>query len=50
MLTKANLGNTGISFRGALIWNSILNDGINPDVSEAVSKKFRMKWLQIDTI
>ena len=29
-LVISDLGKTGIRFRGAVIWNSILNDGINP--------------------
>ena len=46
-LVKSDLGKTGIRFRGAVFWNSILNDGINHEVSEAVFKKFLKKWLQI---
>ena len=45
-LVKSDLGKTGIRLRGAVIWNSILNDGINPEVPEAVFKKFLKKWLQ----
>ena len=44
---KSDLGKkTDIRFRGAVIWNSILNDGIYPEVSEPVLKKFLKKWLQ----
>ena len=46
LLVKSDLGKTGIRFRGAVIWNSILNGGINPEVSETVFKKFLKKWLQ----
>ena len=40
---KSELGKTGVRYRGATIWNAILKDGINPDVSEAVFKKFLKK-------
>ena len=36
---KSELGKTGVRYRGAIIWNAILKDGINPDVLEAVFKK-----------
>ena len=36
---KSDLGKTGIRYRGAIVWNLILQDGTNPDVSEAVFKK-----------
>ena len=34
-----DLGKTGVRYRGAVIWNLILRDGTNTDVSEAVFKK-----------
>ena len=34
-----DLGKTGIRYREAVIWNLILRDGTNTDVSEAVFKK-----------
>ena len=41
------MGETSIRFsRGAVVWKSISNDGINLDVSEAVYKTFLKKWLQ----
>ena len=36
---KTDLGKTGIKYRGAVIWNIIVKDGINTDVSETVLKK-----------
>ena len=36
---KSDLGKTSISYRGPLIWNMIINTGINTDVSEAVFTK-----------
>ena len=45
-LVKSDLGKTGIRFRGAVIWNSVLNGGICPEVSEAVFKKILKKLLQ----
>ena len=40
---KSELGKTGVRYRSAIIWNAILKDGINPDVSEAVFKTFFQK-------
>ena len=36
---KSDLGKTGTRYRGAVVWNLILQDGTNTDVSEAVFKK-----------
>ena len=36
---KSDLGKTGIRYRGAVVWNLILQDGTNTDVSEAVFKE-----------
>ena len=36
---KSDLGKTGIRYRGVIVWNEILKDGVDPDVSEAVFKK-----------
>ena len=38
-----DLGKTGIRYRGAVIWNLIVRDGTNTDVSEAVLKKMLEK-------
>ena len=40
---KTDVGKTGIKYRGAVIWNTIVKDGINTDVSETVFKKFLKK-------
>ena len=40
---KIDLGKTGIKYRGAVIWNITVKDGINTDVSETVLKKFLKK-------
>ena len=42
-IVKTDLGKTGIKYRGAVIWNIVIKDGINIDVSEAVFKKFLRK-------
>ena len=42
-IVKTDRGKTGIKYRGAVIWNILIKDGINVDVSEAVSKKFLRK-------
>ena len=36
----SDLGKTGIRFRGAIIWNAVLCNNVNTDVSEAVYVKF----------
>ena len=36
----SDLGKTGIRFRGAIIWNAVLSNNVNTDVSEAVYVKF----------
>ena len=41
---KTDLGKSGIKYRGAVIWNIIVKDGINTDVSEAVFKNFLKNW------
>ena len=40
---KTDLGKTGIN-RGAVIWNIIVKDGINANVSETVFKKKLKSW------
>ena len=42
---KSDLGKTSISYRGTLIWNMIINTGINTDVSEAVFTKSLKKCI-----
>ena len=37
---KTYLAKTGIKYRGAIMWNSILNHGIYPDTSESIFVKF----------
>ena len=37
---RQNFGKTGIRYRGAMIWNKILNKGIYPDTLECVFVKF----------
>ena len=36
---SSDLAKTGIRYRGAVIWNIVLNDHTNVNVSEAVFKK-----------
>ena len=43
---RSELGMTGVRYRGAIIWNAILKDGINPDVPEAVFKKFLKSYVK----
>ena len=43
-IVKTDLGKTAIEYRGAVIWNILIKNGINVDVSEAVFKKFLKKW------
>ena len=42
-IVTTDLSKTGIKYRGAVIWNTLIKDGINVDVSEAVFKKFLRK-------
>ena len=42
---KSDLGKTSISYKGPLIWNMIINTGINTDVSEAVFTKSLKKCI-----
>ena len=37
---KLDLSKTGIKYKGAIIWNNILQEDVNLDVSEAVFKKY----------
>ena len=39
------LGKTGIRFRGAIVWNAVLSNNVNTDVSGAVYVKFLKKRL-----
>ena len=43
-IMKSDLGKTGIRYRGVIVWNEILKDGVDPDVSEAVFKKYWNLW------
>ena len=43
-IVKSDLGKTGIRYRGVIVWNEILKDGVDPDVSEAVFKKYWNLW------
>ena len=36
---KSDLAKTGIRYRGAVVWNAILSDNTNTNVSEATFKK-----------
>ena len=47
---KTELGKFSISYRGAALWNKILKDGINPETSEAIFKKFREKFIKNDIL
>ena len=42
---KSDLSKTGIRYRGAVIWNTILHHGINHESSEAVFVKLLKKIL-----
>ena len=44
---KLDLSKTGIKYKGAIIWNNILQEDVNLDVSEAVFKKVLIKMLNI---
>ena len=44
---KSDLSKTGIRYRGAIIWNAILSNDTNTDVSEAVFKKFLKRLIMI---
>ena len=44
---KLDLSKTGIKYKGAIIWNNILQEDVNLDVSEAVFKKILIKMLNI---
>ena len=43
----SDLSKTGIRYRGAIIWNAILSNDTNTDVSEAVFKKFLKRLIMI---
>ena len=38
-LVKLDLSKTGIKYKGAIIWNNVLQEDVNLDVSEVVFKK-----------
>ena len=38
-IVKSDLVKTGIRYRRVIVWNQILKDGVDPDVSKAVFKK-----------
>ena len=42
-IVKTDLGKTGIKYISAIIWNILIKDGINADVSEAIFTKFLRK-------
>ena len=42
---KFDLAKTGIRYRGAVVWNAILSDNTNTNVSEAVFKKVLKRLL-----
>ena len=44
---KLDLSKTGIKYKGAIIWNIILQEDVNLDVSEAVCKQILIKMLNI---
>ena len=44
---KLDLSKTGIKYKGAIIWNYILQEDVNVDVSEAVLKKSLIMMLSI---
>ena len=47
---RTNLGQSCISYRGPKIWNSIINDKINGDSSEAVFSKMLKQAIKSGTI
>ena len=42
---KTELSKCSISYRGPLLWNKIINTGINPETSEAIFTKFLKKFI-----
>ena len=44
-VVTSDLGKTGIRFRGAIIWNAVLCNNVNTDVSEAVYAKFLQRLI-----
>ena len=42
-IAKTDLCKISIKYRGAVIWNILIKEGINGDVSEAIFKKFLRK-------
>ena len=44
---QLDLSKTGIKYKGAIIWNNILQEDVNLDVSEAVFQKILIKMLNI---
>ena len=44
---KFDLAKTGIRYRGAVVWNAILSDNTNTNVSEAVFKKVLKRLLSV---
>ena len=47
---KLDLSKTGIKYRGAIIWNLIVQTGINLNVSEAVLKKCAIRLIDNDEL
>ena len=47
---KTELGKFSISYRGPTLCNKILNDGIIPETSEAIFKKFLKKFITNDIL
>ena len=42
-----DLGKTGIWYLGVIIWNSILKNGVNWEISEAIFAKWLKNWFTI---
>ena len=49
LLVKSELGITGVRYRGAITWNGSPKDDINPDISEAVFKKYIKMFVKMNT-
>ena len=47
---RLDLSKTGIKYRGAIIWNLIVQTGINVNVSEAVFKKCLIRLIDNDEL
>ena len=47
---KSDLAKTGIRYRGAVVWNTILSDNTYTNVSEAVFKKVLKRLLSVGIV